>query len=856
MSLLEALCLACVTPQAVDNNMGHSSISAVIGLVNMFLLLLNFLPFSSVQSAANDGALCYSLQGDNYTCGGCIALHPSCAWCQAQDFDKDNRFTRCDTYDRLAEHGCPTNKIEYPKSSVDIIRNEQLSDDDSKPEVVQFRPQKVVINIRPKDTVFFEIEVGQPVNYPVDLYYLMDLSFSMADDKNKLSELGDKLGTLCSCMHFKVYVVISMFSAFPAARMEKITKNFKLGFGSFVDKKVMPFVDPRKEKANRPCDFCIEPYGFRHHLDMTTDARRFKEKIGWREKSRKMIVFSTDAGFHYAGDGRLGGLVVPNDGQCHLDSDGYYTKSIDFDYPSIAQIHKTLKDTRANIIFAVTKEQLPLYKKLNDALPDISSSVGVLADDSSNIVTLIAKEYGDITEKISLNDDVNSSVGLNISYLTACQGTVHEYKTFCDGVSVGKRVSFNVSVHLERCTPEKRLDFTIHRTGLQEGVEVEVNVLCDCECDKHDIIPKAEICNYHGTLSCGVCICDEGFVGRHCECNSTGVSTAQMDMLCRKGNDSEQQICSDRGYCSCGQCICQKRNDPKELIYGKYCECDNYNCPRRNRLLCSDHGECGCDSVCNCTTGWTGAACECPDHQRDCVSPNGKICNDRGKCECGVCKCFRDLRYSGRTCEICVTCTEQCEVYRPCVLCFGWGHGPLNESMCAQCPYTMHLVDDHKAYGMNETTFDCQYVDPADRCTYYYRYLYDETLNETVIWIREGKGQQLLVRNLQSPLKLLSNIFRVSYRIRSFLMCHIAFEISTDCPVPVPILPIVLGVIAGIVLIGLVLLLIWKLLTIIHDRREFAKFENERLMARWDTGENPIFHPATTTFKNPAYGIK
>jgi hypothetical protein len=29
------------------------------------------------------------------------------------------------------------------------------------------------------------------------------------------------------------------------------------------------------------------------------------DSIGWRERSRKMIVFSTDAGFHFAGDGRV-----------------------------------------------------------------------------------------------------------------------------------------------------------------------------------------------------------------------------------------------------------------------------------------------------------------------------------------------------------------------------------------------------------------------------------------------------------------------------------------------------------------------------------------------------------------------
>lgn len=39
----------------------------------------------------------------------------------------------------------------------------------------------------------------------------------------------------------------------------------------------------------------------------------------------------------------------------------------------------------------------------------------------------------------------------------------------------------------------------------------------------------------------------------------------------------------------------------------------------------------------------------------------------------------------------------------------------------------------------------------------------------------------------------------------------------------------------GIVLIGLALLLIWKLLMIIHDRREFAKFEKEKMNAKWDT---------------------
>lgn len=60
----------------------------------------------------------------------------------------------------------------------------------------------------------------QAEDYPVDLYYLMDLSKSMEDDKAKLSKLGDHL----------------------AETMQKVTSKFTLGFGSFVDKVVMPYV--------------------------------------------------------------------------------------------------------------------------------------------------------------------------------------------------------------------------------------------------------------------------------------------------------------------------------------------------------------------------------------------------------------------------------------------------------------------------------------------------------------------------------------------------------------------------------------------------------------------------------------
>jgi hypothetical protein len=56
-----------------------------------------------------------------------------------------------------------------------------------------------------------------------------------------------------------------------------------------------------------------------------------------------------------------------------------------------------------------------------------------------------------------------------------------------------------------------------------------------------------------------------------------------------------------------------------------------------------------------------------------------------------------------------------------------------------------------------------------------------------------------------------------------------------DCPPKVFMLGIVLAVMAAIVLIGMAILVLWKVLTTIHDRREFARFEKERMMAKWDT---------------------
>lgn len=63
----------------------------------------------------------------------------------------------------------------------------------------------------------------------------------------------------------------------------------------------------------------------------------------------------------------------------------------------------------------------------------------------------------------------------------------------------------------------------------------------------------------------------------------------------------------------------------------------------------------------------------------------------------------------------------------------------------------------------------------------------------------------------------------------------ISSSLHADCPKGADILVVLLSVAGAILFLGLAALLIWKLLVTIHDRREFAKFEEERARAKWDT---------------------
>lgn len=46
-------------------------------------------------------------------------------------------------------------------------------------------------------------------------------------------------------------------------------------------------------------------------------------------------------------------------------------------------------------------------------------------------------------------------------------------------------------------------------------------------------------------------------------------------------------ICSGRGECVCGTCECNfRRGNSEEKYSGKWCQCDDYNCPFYDGALC------------------------------------------------------------------------------------------------------------------------------------------------------------------------------------------------------------------------------------------------------------------------------
>lgn len=172
--------------------------------------------------------------------------------------------SRCMTKTDLKDSKCREQFIETNKyENAEITKDDELRDFNKKFDSVQIKPQNVRMKLRKNRQQKITMKYKPAKNYPLDLYYLMDLTWTMRDDKKTLVGMGGSLSNSLS----------------------NLTENFRLGFGSFADKPIMPFISPGSEE--NPCDLvqesCLPTYGFKHKLGLTDDIQQFIAKVNSSE---------------------------------------------------------------------------------------------------------------------------------------------------------------------------------------------------------------------------------------------------------------------------------------------------------------------------------------------------------------------------------------------------------------------------------------------------------------------------------------------------------------------------------------------------------------------------------------------
>lgn len=767
-------------------------------------------------------------------CTSCIQLGPACAWCFQPDLLLP---ARCDQPEALESNGCNRSNIFVPQTKVELLRTDSLRNADfqSKTPAVQLSPQHVHLRLTPGRPANFSLRFRVAEDYPVDLYYLMDLSLSMQDDLQSLTNLGLEL----------------------REALLSITQNVRLGFGAFVDKPTMPYIDIRPVAIDNPCfpaGNCTRAYGYVNRLPLTGNTSVFVNRVmssaisanldgaeggldalvqaivcqtdvGWRAQARKLLLYATDDASHFSGDGKLGGILEPNDGQCHMDND-YYTYSTHMDYPSLGQVASIVKARSVNVIFAIADAYKEFYTELAKLLP--GSVTAVLASDSSNVVNLVKDNYQAIIAKVELSvEGLDTDGSISVRTSSSCRSGPNVETRTCDGLKIGDTVPFDVQITLNSCPVAATRGQSTRKTiyisvfGLEEKLRVDIDI--DCSCDCNDKEPSSITCGSRGLYSCGSCYCDGGFVGSRCECDeSTAVAKAPLlQKLCTR--PSGRLPCSGRGVCTaCGNCDCSCLPQAGvEVGYcsagdrytGDFCECNPRGCNSYNGLVCGGQGTCRCDSngknFCECNEQFDNggyAACECPKSTDACKvdGSEGAICNGKGTCSCGVCQCT-DSCYTGITCStVKPECSGSCQEFRPCIECLKQDGN--------NCPSKCQNVKVNTVESApSDSLQTCRYTDD-EACELTFTFSFDRTSNRHKVDIINGR----------------------------------------KCPRDL-LIPLIAGIVGGVLFLGLLALGLWKLAVTIYDRKEFERFQKEAQRAKWNTEDNPLYEKATTTFKNPTY---
>ncbi|KAM6245399.1 integrin beta-4 isoform 2-T2 [Porphyrio hochstetteri] len=699
------------------------------------LLLLSLLCATSLCQRSKTANRCVLSRAKS--CTECIRVDKDCSFCTDESFEE----ARCNLRENLLRYGCGEASIVYTRGKMQTQQNFSIN---TFLQRTQVSPQGMLMQLRAGEEMSFNMDVFQPLESPVDLYILMDFSYSMSDDLANLKSMGQHL----------------------AEFLQALTSNYTIGFGKFVDKVSSPQTDMRPEKLREPWNNADSPFSFKNVIRLTSNINDFsrelkkerisgnldapeggfdailqtavcKDKIGWRKDSTHLLVFSTESAFHYEADGTnvLAGILARNDEQCHLDTSGTYVYDTKQDYPSVPTLVRLLGQHNIIPIFAVTNHSYSYYKKLQEYFP--ISEIGVLQEDSSNIVELLRTAFEQIRSKMDIRADF-------VPKALKTEFTSSMYKKTQSGsfhITRGEVGKFNMHVKaLEYvggqhvCSlPEKDRQGTIHvkPTSLSDSLKVTASVICDmCPCEQQQEFNSPK-CSFHGDFACGQCICHPGWRGDTCDCSP---ASSPNNNACIRPGDVEP--CSGRGECLCGKCQCYTE-DLTQRFNGEFCEYDVLQCPRTSGFLCNDRGRCS-KGACVCESGWEGPGCECPTSTDTCTDSRGGICNNHGRCECGRCICDKASLYTSSTCEISYSLGFQavCENIRDCVRCQAWGTGN-KKGNCSTCHLQIEMVEELKK---EEASEHCSFQDEDDDCTYHYSLEGDPSiLPNTTVHVQKKK---------------------------------------------------------------------------------------------------------------------
>uniref|UniRef100_W5KB54 Integrin beta n=1 Tax=Astyanax mexicanus TaxID=7994 RepID=W5KB54_ASTMX len=611
------------------------------------------------------------------SCEECLSRGPECAWCFQKSFmDGAHVGERCGSAARLLLKGCGEEFVENPSVKVE---NTTLSSS-------QVTPRDISIQLRPGSEASFIVEVKQLERYPVDLYYLVDVSASMQDNLDRLKTVGVTL----------------------SHRMKEHSSDFRVGFGSFVDKPVSPYIDVNPSKISNPCSdydvHCRPAHGFIHVLPVTENMTDFKQviqqqrisgnmdtpeggfdamlqaavcqkDIGWRPEAKHLLLVMTDQPSHLALDSKLAGIVVPHDGRCHL-VDNMYSQSANMEHPTIGQLAEKLLENNIYSIFAVDQMQYKWYEDVVDFLP--GTYLGKLLPKASNLTNLVVDAYKKLLSEVGVEVGVEDSEAHRfwVRVSAICPNGSTETNGRCSNVQPKQTVFFNITVGMRSCPAEglrsgQEVLLMVRPVGFNESVTVRVQQACGCSC--------GEAGPYHEEPEPSSCM-------------SGGGPAAERGLMDGCREERSGLVCSGRGICSCGGCVCDQSS--LGTIYGQFCEKDDFSCAYEGGLVCGGHGQC-VSGECLCQPGWSGESCGCPMSSESCLSRDGSVCSGQGKCVCGKCVCD-DPRHSGAFCEKCPTCSNSCQSHWSCVSCHvSKGFGRDEAQQCNKsCTSLVAYVDD------------------------------------------------------------------------------------------------------------------------------------------------------------------